>query len=300
MSTRGNGYTHPRAKGYCDWRPHMKTREVLSTVEAVLAEYREHWPLTLRQVFYRLVGNHGYEKTEAAYKRLQEYLVRARRARMIPWEALRDDGRTDRRPNRFTGKAAFREAVRDAAASYRRDKRQDQPWRAAVLVEAASMVPQAVRVAHPLDVPVFSSGGFDSLTVKHDLVDLAVDLAPVVFLHVGDLDPSGVCIFDAVRADVEAFLAVDAPSVRAGVRFHRVALTPEQVDAYNLPTAPAKETDARNNGVRETCQAEALPPDVLAALVREAILDYTDMPLFAAAERVEAQERAELVQAVGG
>jgi len=31
------------------------------------------WPLTIRQIFDRLVGAHGYEKTEQAYDRLIEY-----------------------------------------------------------------------------------------------------------------------------------------------------------------------------------------------------------------------------------
>lgn len=65
-----------RPKGYADWRPRKKTRLVLEQVEAVLADYREHLPLTIRQVFYRLVGIYGYPKTEADYKRLCEYLVR--------------------------------------------------------------------------------------------------------------------------------------------------------------------------------------------------------------------------------
>ena len=33
----------------------------------------DHLSLTIRQIFYRLVGAHGYEKTEQAYDRLIEY-----------------------------------------------------------------------------------------------------------------------------------------------------------------------------------------------------------------------------------
>ena len=46
-----------RPKGYADWRPHKKTRLILEQVEAVLTDYREHLPLTIRQVFYRLGVN---------------------------------------------------------------------------------------------------------------------------------------------------------------------------------------------------------------------------------------------------
>ena len=43
--------------------------------------------LTVRQIFYRPVGAHNYEKTEAAYEPLGEKIARARRARMIDFSA---------------------------------------------------------------------------------------------------------------------------------------------------------------------------------------------------------------------
>jgi hypothetical protein len=44
----------------------------------------------------------------------------------------------------------------------------------------------------------------------------------------------------------------------------------EQIGAWSLPTAPPKATD-RRAFAGETLQAEAIPPDQLAAIVREAI-----------------------------
>ena len=55
-------------------------------------------PLTVRQIFYRLVGAHGYDKTEQAYARLGEHLNRARRAGLIEFDAIRDDGITFAEP----------------------------------------------------------------------------------------------------------------------------------------------------------------------------------------------------------
>ena len=40
--------------------------ELLEQVRSILAEYADYLPLTVRQVFYRLVGVHGYDKTEQA------------------------------------------------------------------------------------------------------------------------------------------------------------------------------------------------------------------------------------------
>src|SRR5215472_17712700 len=64
---------HTRVRGFAEWSPHRKTRALLVHVNAVLHEYANHLPLTIRQIFYRLVGAHGYEKTEQAYDRLIEY-----------------------------------------------------------------------------------------------------------------------------------------------------------------------------------------------------------------------------------
>jgi hypothetical protein len=58
-------------------------------------EYAEYVPLTIRQIFYRLVGAHGYEKTENAYSRLCSHISNARRDGLIDFEHIRDDGLTD-------------------------------------------------------------------------------------------------------------------------------------------------------------------------------------------------------------
>jgi hypothetical protein len=56
-----------------------KSRALLETVQGILTDYRAYLRLTIRQVFYRLVGVYGYPKKERAYKNLCELLNRARR-----------------------------------------------------------------------------------------------------------------------------------------------------------------------------------------------------------------------------
>jgi len=85
-------------------------------------------------------------------------------------------------------------------------------------------------------------------------------------LHIGDHDPSGVSIFLAFLEDVEAF----AHELGGSATFIRLAVTPQQIGEHRLPTAPPKATD-RRAFAGETCQAEALPPDVLANILRTAI-----------------------------
>jgi len=83
MSARPRGFV-------ADWRQ-VDTLALLDQVMAVLDEYAEQLPLTLRQILYRLVGACLYENIERAYKRLTEALNKARRARLVPMVAIRDD-----------------------------------------------------------------------------------------------------------------------------------------------------------------------------------------------------------------
>ena len=256
----------------------------------MLQTYRDHWPLTIRQIFYRLVGVYNYDKTDRAYKRLCECMVMARRARVIKFSAIRDDGWTRRNPRCYDDPDDLWRTFKNTAKYYVKDKRISQPYDVYLLAEAAGMLPQLARVADPYSVPAMSSGGFDSLTVKYDMAEeVKRNNKPAIFLHVGDYDPSGVCIFDSLAADVIAFSDGLAS-------FERVALTPEQIAEYNLPTAPAKPTDKRGNSVKETCQAEALPPDVLAGIVNQAIINKYDKAQFEADKRAEVEEREALIQ----
>jgi hypothetical protein len=146
----------PRARGFADWSPRAETLALLARVNAVLGEYADHLPLTLRQIFYRLVGAHGYEKTEQAYERLGEHLVRARRARLIQMDAIRDDGGTVMRPTMWESAEEYLAAVRARAGRLMLDRTAGQKTRLTVVCEAAGMVPQLARVTNRYGITVMS------------------------------------------------------------------------------------------------------------------------------------------------
>ena len=196
--------TRPRC--FASWNPQPAAQALLALVQHVLTEYAAHLPLTCRQVFYRLVGAHGFEKTEQAYARLCEHLNRARRARLISMEAIRDDGGHSVEPSTWEGAEHFLSAVRAQAERLILDRTAGQRKRLIAMCEAAGMVPQLARVAEPYGLPVISSGGFESVTEKHRLaVDMADDGRPTEVLHIGDHDPSGAHLFVALAEDVQAF-----------------------------------------------------------------------------------------------
>jgi hypothetical protein len=142
-----------RVRGFADWRPQSKTLALLDQVKAVLDEYADYLPLTGRQVFYRLVGAHGYDKTELAYSRLLETLNRARRSEIIPFSAIRDDGVTRLYPNAWDDPQEFLSGVKGMAERFRLDRQLDQPVRLFLLCEAAGMAPMLQHVGDPFGVP---------------------------------------------------------------------------------------------------------------------------------------------------
>jgi hypothetical protein len=124
---------------------------------------------------------------------------------------------------------------------------------------------------------------------------------PTVILHLGDHDPSGETIFDAISEDVYAFLEVDVAHKEPQnvAIFERVALTPEQIVRYDLPTDPAKESShSAGWGARRACQLEALEPDVLAAILAETIEEHLDLHTLDRDRKAEAEERRKIAKAL--
>lgn len=292
-----------RPRGYAAWSPRGETYAVVAQVQAILDEYREHLPLTARQIFYRLVGQHDYEKTERAYKRLCEVLVRARRAELISFGAIRDDGTVSHGTGGYDNLADFWTGELDAAETYRRDRMAGQDMRVEVWCEAAGMAPQLARVASRYGISTYSTGGFSSVTVTHEIAARALLFdGPTVFLHLGDFDPSGQSIYDAMSEDAWMFVAQlrrDRGVPDAELRPVRVALTADQVDEYMLPTAPPKSSDTRSrNWSGETCQLEAMRPNEINDLLTGAIENTINVAAYREVVREEQAEREQLVETV--
>jgi hypothetical protein len=289
-----------RPRGFAPWNPRPESLALVQDVQAVLREYREHLPLSNRQVWYRLVGTRDFPKTERDYARLCEVVNRARRAGLIPFASIRDDGPARYQSASWADPASFLADMMDDARRFRLDRQDGQPVRLWVLCEASGMAPMLARVANPYGVPVLTSGGFDSLTAKHDLAQELTETLEtgtrVEVLHLGDLDPSGEHLFTSLAEDVGAMCRA---LCGAEPKFTRLAVTREQADRLKLPTAPPKPTDKRQF-TGDTVQCEAIAPDVLADILRNAIEARRDGETVAALLALEADMRAALVAKLGG
>jgi hypothetical protein len=288
----------PRVRGLAHWSPQPATLALLTQVNDVLAEYAGYLPLTIRQIFYRLVGSRGYDKTERAYNRLCEHLNRARRAMRISFNVIRDDSADIATTTGWSGAASLIARWRTDAEDFHLDRQLGQRVRLLIMVEAAGMKPQIETAVSDWGIPVIGSGGFDSLTAKHDLAQaLGQHDGTTEVLHIGDLDPSGVHVFASMAEDVSEL--INGLGLSGAAVFTRLAVTRDQVMTLGLPTAPSKTTDRRTfNG--DTVQAEAIAPDVLAQIVTDAVQARFD---HATLERLLSREvdiRASLIDRLDG
>jgi hypothetical protein len=268
-------YRTTRPRGFIEWTPRRKTREVIEQVESVLAEYGSQ-QMTIRQVFYRLVTQHEYPKTEKDYSRLCETIGKARRAQLIPMKRIRDDGFSEYATAANKDLSDVVDDIRRMASSVRLDRQEGQAQRIHVWCEARGVAPMLSECADYYGISVFTSGGFDSITAKHNMGAQFSHQGKPIVLHLGDYDPSGVHVFSSLEEDIRAFTW----AYGGEVEFERVAVLPDHIEEYDLPTAPPKYTDQRRFDDDRTVQLEAFSPTDLIALLKGEIESRIDMDAF--------------------
>jgi len=248
--------------------------------------------VTLRQLFYRLVSELAIPNTTNAYKELSRATARARREDGFP--PLIDQGRGVERPGYF---ASPEEALEFIRKRYRRDRTEGQEHAIYLGVEKGGMVEQlSAWFGNGLGIPIVALKGYSSQTLVDDVTDEIIDDGrSAVLLYAGDFDPTGE---DVDRDFVERVDVFD--------EVRRIALSAEQVEEYELPPLPGKETDSRaaafvaRHGRLMQVELDALDPDDLRGLYTVAISDYWDDDAFRATLEREQQERARLAPDVSG
>lgn len=290
---RNNGKGRTRPVGYAEWSPRGATRESIEQILSVLDDHRDLWPITPRQVLYRLMGRGQAKKTDA--ENIGTRLGRGRRSGLIPWEAI-GDGRTVRAiPVVCDDPEAFYAEMRQSASVYQLDRQDGQPVYIEVVVEAAGAVDQVYRTTSQYGVPVYSGSGFNSITALREFVVRAEErTVPTVVLVAGDYDPAGRDIRKRVASDIAAF----AERHDASISVQTIALTEDQVDNLGLIRAEMDDKKRKKHSSWPhtwTVELEAVSPQDLAAIVSSAIDDLTDANTRQAVIDREAEERAALM-----
>jgi hypothetical protein len=178
-----------RRRGFAPWTPEAATLQLLDKVRAVLGEYEDYLPLTIRQIFYRLVGKHRYEKTEQAYENLAGHLNRARRARLISFAVIRDDTSVVSEPDHWTGAAQFWATIRHGRTPWARRLRD--------LIEA-----------HISDLGGASnvSASERSLVRRASTVEVELERMEVAFARAGAAEPDALDLYQRTVGNLRRVL----------------------------------------------------------------------------------------------
>lgn len=274
------------------------------------------YTLTLRQLYYQFVGNKLFpdtwideaynlknglqpdtKNTVKNYKRLGEIIGVGRLAGLIDWDAIEDRGR---QPHRHPQWNNLDELVDAALFSYRLDRWVDQPCYVELWCEKDALSGVLEPVADEFHVHFMANKGYSSLSAMREaakrfslgcgagLSGLSMRRTPRrpgVILYLGDHDPSGEDMVRDIKDRMQMFLGW-RPLRHNGkdldmLQVLKVALTWDQIQEHNLPPDPAKLSDSRAKSYvekygEESWELDALPPNVLANMARDAIREFLD------------------------
>lgn len=252
--------------------------------EAIVEAVKIDEPTTIRSVFYRLVSMGAIQKTEREYKSAVVRLVgEMREAGLLGWGSITDGTRLRRKPNSFS---SLGHALHSTQRLYRRALWAEQAVYVEVWAEKDAISGVVYDVTSDWDVPLCICRGYPSRTYLHNsALEMRRVGKPTWIYYLGDRDPSGVDI----PRNVEEKLRQYAPGI--DLHFVRLAVTEEQIEELELQTRPTKKSDSRSkNFDGESVEVDAIPPNTLRAMVRQAIEGHVDQD---ALERTRAVEEAE-------
>jgi hypothetical protein len=311
-----------KARSQFSW----ESADLVKNIQEVFEENREHWPLTVRQVHYRLLNKEfmknlktktPYINDDKSYKATIRACLRMRIFRMIPWEAVIDETRTVDHESVWSNVGPFVKAsVEQIFKFYARDLLQSQSDYVVMLAEKLTVRSILFKVCAEYTVPLMICRGYADNGSIYRLAQRFEDSGKerLVLLCVSDCDPEGENIPNAVKSAMVGDLGLDSRRIE----LRKVALTLDQARAFGLPPQPIKEEKEeggkKSKGssrakkymekkkTKDVWEVEALTPGQLTTIATDAIESTINMEAFKReleAERAEAaslEEKAELVR----
>ncbi len=247
-------------------------------------------PMTVRQLFYQMSTRNFVQKSEKGYGQVQRATVDMRKTGILPHWVFADHTRWRRKPDTKKG---LSEALSFWHESYRREIWQSQEDYIEIWCEKDALTSIISEVTYEFDVPLLVPKGYSSLSYLASCAEHLSQIdKPVYIYHLGDFDPSGVDAAEKIEETLRGF----------GLDFHfqRVAVTPEQIEEYNLPTRPTKSTDTRSKSWTggESVELDAFTPTQLRDLVRVYINSHLDISQYKAELRIQEAEKETLLNMI--
>ena len=156
-----------------------------------------------------------------------------RRDGRLPYGWITDGTRLRLKPRTWSGADSM---LYYTAQTYRRALWNDQDRHVEIWSEKDAIRGVVYPVTAEYDVPLLISRGYSSETFLHETAeDIAADGKDAVIYQLGDHDRDGVRAWKAIQRRLREFVP---DSIE--LAFERLAVTPAQITAYELPTRPDK------------------------------------------------------------
>lgn len=253
--------------------------------------------MTLRQLYYQLVTRNLITNQEKSYKKLSGLVSDARLSGLMDWDAIEDRGRQPEIPLEFEN---IQERVQAAVNNYRLPRWTGQDSYVELWVEKQALAGVLQPLARDYHVTLMVNKGYSSQSAMYESANRFTANCDesgraAVLLYLGDHDPSGEDMVRDIRSRLTMFGVQD-------IDVRKLALTIAQVRQYNPPPNPAKITDPRAaDYIAEfgpsSWEVDALPPNVLAGIIRQAFEGLIDQPLMDAVIAREETDRQALLRA---
>lgn len=320
-----------------NFRPDSLTK-IDHMVSIVEEYQQQNLRLTARQLYYQFVSRDLLPNTPKAYKGLTALLTDARYAGLVDWDAIEDRGREPSTPSQWENISSLVESALYAyrLPRWKDQPKYVELWvekqalagvlapianqyHATLMVNkgyssASAMKESAERIkkhtiksqaemdtlqdsiSEAIEEHGAESARFKTMMREEFGPELKKLLRTPVILYLGDHDPSGEDMVRDIGTRLKEFGVM-------WLEVEKVALTIEQVRQYNPPPNAAKITDPRAGEYikkfgEHSWEVDALPPDVLARLIRKAFDAHVNKTQMAAVKMREETDKKRLRTAV--
>jgi hypothetical protein len=277
-----------------------ENRKTTALINAALNILAEQNPMTIRQLFYRLVSVNAIPNDLASYQRVSEAMTKSRDDGRCPFAWIADRSRPIYKAGVFIDAVEYADTVR---GGYRKNYWATQPEHVELWVEKDAIIGSIEDVCRDLGVTIRVGRGYWSTTAAHNIAEYFATIEkPITAFYLGDHDPSGRDIPRDLEERVNNYNSGDFV-------FERLAIHKSDIATFNLPPLPLKKkSDGSDSDLRaakfrrehggEAVELDALPPVELRRRIEEAVKKHTDVAAWDAAAEIETAEKGRIADAV--
>lgn len=261
----------------------------IAQAERIIVEYQDQGlRMTLRQLYYQHVARGLIPNNDKSYRNLGTLISDARLAGLLDWDAIEDRGR---RPRILAEHNSIKEWLDERIPLFRLPRWEGQEDYVELWVEKEALAGVLQPLADEFHVTMMVNKGYSSSSAMYASAErfkyaFESGEKTLRLFYLGDHDPSGEDMVRDIKDRLEIFGAF--------VIVEKLALTMDQVRQYDPPPNPAKITDSRAAAYIErygdsSWEVDALPPNVLAEIIRRAFGRVIDTEVL---DEVKKRERA--------